>query len=457
MPMTKWASRLPTSRQLAFRLLASRLLSSRLPTSRQLVGLLLLCLGILVDVPVARAGFDVTDVPPFPSTSRPRFQVNAANYLGEMGAPEVVLAFRIPYSELFFAEKTDTFGATYYEAEFDLIMLLSDGKRQVGGDLWNEVIRVESEAETESRKRWHRRIVRIPAEKGRLTAEVSIHERESGRASGTSWEIDVPDYEDERISLSSLWVVDCEKDGDSDEFPPRSWLLESRFGEPLGSICVRGEVYRNDLPGPVSLRWRVLDARQEKVHEDRLSFDGGERVPFRFQPNLQDLWLGNYLLEVEVEAGGKKAKRKFAFQMDETTVSLTNDMEQSLDLVRLIATKAEINALEDAPEEARAEAWTKFWDERDPTPGTPDNEFKNSFFQRVRYANENYGVLEPGWRSDRGRIYIKYGQPEQVESRPSRVDGLAVEVWTYIDLGLRFVFVDYDGFGRYELYQPGRS
>lgn len=125
--------------------------------------------------------------------------------------------------------------------------------------------------------------------------------------------------------------------------------------------------------------------------------------------------------------------------------------------MRLIATKAEINALEDAPEEARAEAWTKFWDERDPTPGTPDNEFKNSFFQRVRYANENYGVLEPGWRSDRGRIYIKYGQPEQVESRPSRVDGLAVEVWTYIDLGLRFVFVDYDGFGRYELYQPGRS
>ena len=73
------------------------------------------------------------------------------------------------------------------------------------------------------------------------------------------------------------------------------------------------------------------------------------------------------------------------------------------------------------------------------------------------HLHECLDETEPGWRSDRGRIYIKYGQPEQVESRPSRVDGLAVEVWTYIDLGLRFVFVDYDGFGRYELYQPGRS
>ena len=44
-----------------------------------------------------------------------------------------------------------------------------------------------------------------------------------------------------------------------------------------------------------------------------------------------------------------------------------------------------------------------------PNPSTPENEFKQSFFERVRYANENYGVLEPGWRSDRGRLYIKYG------------------------------------------------
>ena len=404
----------------------------------------------------ASGGFDVTDVPPFPSLTRPRFQVNSANYLGANG-PEVVLAFRIPYSELFFTEETDENGAVSYVAEFDLIMVLSDGKRQIGGDLWNETVRVENEAETESKRRWHRRLVRIPAEPGRITAEVRIMERDSGRSSVSSWEVQVPDYASERLSLSSLWVVDCEKDEGAPELPPRGWILDSRFGEPLGQICVRGDVYRRELPGPLELTWRILDARQRTLQESHVAVAGGDLVPFSLLPDLDALWLGTYVFEVEVEAGGKKARRRFEFQMDETMVSLANDMEQSLELVRLIASKAEIQVLEDAPAEGRPEAWAKFWAERDPTPGTAENEFKQSFFERVRYANENFGVMEAGWRSDRGRIYIKYGQPEEIESRPSRLDGLAVEVWTYLDLGLRFVFVDYDGFGRYELYQPGRS
>lgn len=421
-------------------------------------GLIPLVLALFVlggDGPVW-AGFDVTDVPPFPSLSRPRFQVNSANYLGQNG-PEVVLAFRIPYSELFFTEKTDANGALTYEADFDLIMVLSDGKRQIGGDLWNETVRVENEAETDSRKRWHRRLVRIPAEPGRIRAEVKIMERDSGRSSTSTWEIEVPDYGKERLSVSSLWVVDCAKATPARELPPKGWVLDSRFGEPLGAVCIRGDVYRRDLTGPVELTWRILDARQRKLQETHETLSGGDLIPFSLTPDLDALWLGSYEFEIEVEVDGKSAKRRFAFQMDETMVSLANDMEQSLELVRLIATKPQIKELEESPPEARSLAWTKFWEDRDPTPGTPENEFKQSFFERVRYANENFGVMESGWRSDRGRIYIKYGQPEEVESRPSRVDGLAVEVWTYLDLGLRFVFVDYDGFGRYELYQPGRS
>lgn len=415
----------------------------------------LLALCLLAAGP-ADAGFDVTDVPPFPSLTRPRFQVNSANYLGAEG-PEVVLAFRIPYAELFFSEGVDAAGAQFWEAEFDLVMVLSDGSRQVGGDLWNETVRVDAEAETESQRRWHRRLVRLPAEPGRLTAEVRILERDSGRSSVSTWEIQVPDYAKERVSLSSLWVVDGSRAEEEAQVPPRGWLLDSRFGEPLGAIEVRGEVYRANPNGDVALTWRILDARREVLVEHDLTLGEGSRLPFTVEPKLDALWLGAYVFEVEVEADGKRAVRRFEFQMDETMVSLANDMEQSLELVRLIATKQELEALEDALPTDRSAAWAKFWEERDPTPGTAENEFKQSFFERVRYANENYGVMEAGWRSDRGRIYIKYGTPDEVESRPSRLDGLAVEVWSYLDLGLRFVFVDYDGFGRYELYQPGRS
>jgi len=74
----------------------------------------------------------------------------------------------------------------------------------------------------------------------------------------------------------------------------------------------------------------------------------------------------------------------------------------------------------------------------------------------VRHANEHFSVLGPGWRSDRGRIYIQHGPPDQIESHPFNLDTPAYEIWIYLRLGRRYVFVDYDGYGRFELYSPGR-
>jgi GWxTD domain-containing protein len=60
----------------------------------------------------------------------------------------------------------------------------------------------------------------------------------------------------------------------------------------------------------------------------------------------------------------------------------------------------------------------QFWLRRDPTPGTPENEFKQEHYRRIAYANEHFGCRIPGWKTDRGRIYIIYGPPNQLESHP---------------------------------------
>jgi len=400
--------------------------------------------------------FDVTDIPPQASRAHPSFEVNSASHIGPSGV-EVVLAFRVPFVELYFDEREDEAGSVEFVAEFDVTMLLYDGKRQIGGDLWNETVRTDSERSSNSRKRWHERIVRIPAEAGHLRAEVTIRERISGRANKLIWDVEVPRYEKESVSVSSLWVTECD-DGfeQAPSFPPQPWNLKTRFGEPLGDLCIVGEVYREGS-GPFELKWKVLGPRQDTFVEQTLTMTGTGEIPFLIQPDLSSLWLGSYVFEVEVKADGKKARRRFEFQMDETMVSLANDLEQSLQLIRLIGTKEEVSRLRDAPANAREVAWEEFWRDRDPTPGTSDNEFKEEFFDRVRYANDQFAVLEAGWKSDRGRIFIKYGMPDDIESRPSQLDGLPVEIWTYERQSLRFVFVDYDGFGRYELYQPGRS
>ena len=61
----------------------------------------------------------------------------------------------------------------------------------------------------------------------------------------------------------------------------------------------------------------------------------------------------------------------------------------------------------------------QFWLRRDPTPDTAENEFREEHYRRIQYANEHYAAGIPGWRTDRGRIYIVWGAPDEIESHAS--------------------------------------
>ncbi|MGC2662136.1 MAG: GWxTD domain-containing protein [Bryobacteraceae bacterium] len=60
----------------------------------------------------------------------------------------------------------------------------------------------------------------------------------------------------------------------------------------------------------------------------------------------------------------------------------------------------------------------QFWLRRDPTPGTPENEFKTEHYRRIAFANSHFASDRPGWQTDRGRIYILNGPPDEIDSHP---------------------------------------
>jgi len=70
-------------------------------------------------------------------------------------------------------------------------------------------------------------------------------------------------------------------------------------------------------------------------------------------------------------------------------------------------------------DEERESFIESFWLRRDPTPDTIDNEFKDDHYERIAYSNEHFASGIPGWKTDRGRIYIMYGKPDEIESHPS--------------------------------------
>ncbi|MBC7911706.1 MAG: GWxTD domain-containing protein [Pyrinomonadaceae bacterium] len=122
-----------------------------------------------------------------------------------------------------------------------------------------------------------------------------------------------------------------------------------------------------------------------------------------------------------------------------------------------------------ATDEEREQFIEMFWRRRDPDPDTEENEFKEEYYERFAYANENFTSGKPGWMTDRGRIYIKFGKPHERETHPTggsyhrpsyhgggQTTTYPFEIWFYrylpgVGSGIEIEFVDPTGTGEYRI------
>jgi len=104
-----------------------------------------------------------------------------------------------------------------------------------------------------------------------------------------------------------------------------------------------------------------------------------------------------------------------------------------------------------------------FWKHRDPALNTEENEYKKEHFRRIEYANQYFGreIPKPGWRTDRGRIYIILGEPDDIQTFDAKREIYPTEVWFYqgmedkgLPQALQLVFFQDKGHGEYKLYSP---
>ena len=120
-------------------------------------------------------------------------------------------------------------------------------------------------------------------------------------------------------------------------------------------------------------------------------------------------------------------------------------------------------------DEERENFIENFWRRRDPDPDTEENEYRDQYYERIAYANEHYASGIPGWKTDRGRIYIAWGKPDSIESHPSggsydrpsyegggTTSTYPFETWFYRHLdnvgdGIEIEFVDPTGSGEYRI------
>lgn len=157
-----------------------------------------------------------------------------------------------------------------------------------------------------------------------------------------------------------------------------------------------------------------------------------------------------YIVNPDVVAAAKEDLMK-SFSESEFSYLPEKELDRKFEQIQYIATKNEMDVYKRMNTiESKRLFLFKFWKEKEKYK----QDFKDEYYKRVDVANELYAYSNrEGWQSDRGRVYIVYGEPNRILKKPQNPDERPYEVWFYYDLegGVKFLFVDETGFGDYRL------
>ena len=131
----------------------------------------------------------------------------------------------------------------------------------------------------------------------------------------------------------------------------------------------------------------------------------------------------------------------------------SEDINEIVGVMRYILPLSEIKLLKDMTIDDKFKYMIDFWSTKDPNMSTEENELLIEFTNRIKYANLNFSDINKGWKTDKGRIYIIYGEPESQDIYRNQSEGIR-EIWTYSS-GLKFTFLDRSGFGNFILIKQG--
>jgi GWxTD domain-containing protein len=161
--------------------------------------------------------------------------------------------------------------------------------------------------------------------------------------------------------------------------------------------------------------------------------------------------------ELKLVVGSGADQRQVSALVSFSQAWVITNFDEMLDLLRYFGQDTRVSAMRKAPASERSRLWRQFYAETDPNKLTPENEALNQYFGRISGANARFndeGV--PGWRTDRGEVFITLGLPDEtIETTPGTA-GRVVR-WSYLNHRLTLFFQDETGFGRLRLTPGSRA
>jgi GWxTD domain-containing protein len=395
------------------------------------------------------------------------FVLHASAFMNAAKKPSVKVTAEIPYASLVFLKENGEFRARYSIAVTVRDVERPDAVVRTGVFKGDAIADYYEETHSREKRSRPSKVFELPSGEYTIVAVLTVknthirYSREtrtvvpdflaSGLGFGTPEVFFLPFTRGQRVvrwedfdRRSELKRADSEMVGLNvlDAQPALRFELFADEGVPTPLICnlyyeVRNVKNKRVLYG--RSRARLVGNEDAYV----VTFDAENWQPGSYEVNLR----------ATAEGGKFDARAKARLDLDVTHAMLAEYFDDTLEILSLIATEDELQPLATATPEMRAEEWRKFWRARDPNPATQENEALEELLERVRVASREYADHRPGWRTDRGKVYIRYGKPDKIEKTPDRTDQGEYEVWTYYRSGHTFVFFAQYAGGEYRLIE----
>jgi GWxTD domain-containing protein len=396
-----------------------------------------------------------------PEPGEPAFDLDFAAFRAPGDTIRVEIYYRITNPRLSYVKKGNQYAASY---EISAILKGDDDQQAASASNMENYV-LETYGETRRSTGYLVNVLTVQVTAGQYELSVTVNDRISGgthtinrpadlrNLAGDDWVIGGPEF----ILPGAAPPGDARYRKDTLSFVPN--VTRSLGGTDL-PLSLYFEIYQRARQSVASVVINASQTAGRHRFADTVRIDTTMRtVPVHYQGPLTGFEAGEARLEiVAVGEGGHRigSPASMTFSVDWSLASMIeSDWNDIVDMLVHIATRVEIDSLRKVPVQDRAVAFDRFWKSKDPSPESEGNEWKEEYYRRIRFANQQFTTpFQPGWRTDFGTVYVKYGEPDEVARFPFEIDSKPYEVWHYYAQRRQFTFVDTKGNGEYELQYP---
>ncbi len=369
-------------------------------------------------------------------------------------------------------------------ASYQITFRIYHADSLITGDSW---VRYDRSLTSEQRRPGQKipELIKYVVRPGKYRLEVEVADLVGHVFRRDVYPVEVKAYDEDHLTLSDMIIASrIEKPmGDAGEFDHNGLLVlpnaERMFGAGSPQLFYYLELYHlstgegdryvvkrrilNDVgeevkvlkerdrvvPAPDCVDFGAFSVATLQTGSYRLVIDVTDVASGETAVTERTFWVYRPGMQAETQA------RRIALAEPGFDIAAMSDAEVASELEKveiLLQSKIARSVRQLGPQDKRA-FLAGFWSSNDPDTTTRTNEWRDEFLRRIDEANARYGSLNKvGWKSDQGRVYVRFGEPDRIEDHPFDYGvGKAYQVWEYdnIEGGVIFVFVDRNNYGDY--------